>query len=91
MAAETTSSRAPHAAPLPLQRKGTELGAGTAKSFLDELVSKENKKKGCFSTLPRNPGCPSERIFWATLSQCPRDAVSGSRVSPPHPCGVCLS
>ncbi|XP_071898288.1 ciliary microtubule-associated protein 2 [Anas platyrhynchos] len=58
------------------ERKGTELGAGTAKSFLDELVSKENKKKGCFSTLPRNPGCPSERIFWATLSQCPRDAYA---------------
>ncbi|XP_035189277.1 lymphocyte expansion molecule [Oxyura jamaicensis] len=56
------------------ERKGTELSAGTAKSFLDELMSKENKKKGCFSTLPRNPGCPSERIFWATLSQCPRDA-----------------
>ncbi|KAI6064052.1 Lymphocyte expansion molecule [Aix galericulata] len=73
------------------ERKGTELGAGTAKSFLDELVSKENKKKGCFSTLPRNPGCPSERIFWATLSQCPRDPVSGSGVSPPRPRGVCLS
>ncbi|XP_031458954.1 lymphocyte expansion molecule isoform X2 [Phasianus colchicus] len=54
--------------------EGTELHAGTAKGFLDELMSKENKKKGCFSTLPRNPGCPSERIFWATLSQCPRDA-----------------
>lgn len=91
VAAETTSSRAPHAAPLPRQRKGAELSAGTAKSFLDELVSKENKKKGCFSTLQRNPGCPSERIFWATLSQCPRDAVSGSGVSPPRPRGTCLS
>ncbi|XP_042730039.1 lymphocyte expansion molecule [Lagopus leucura] len=56
------------------QGEGTELHAGTAKGFLDELMSKENKKKGCFSTLPRNPGCPTERIFWATLSQCPRDA-----------------
>ncbi|POI23365.1 hypothetical protein CIB84_012886, partial [Bambusicola thoracicus] len=56
------------------QREGTELHAGTAKGFLDELMSKDNKKKGCFSTLPRNPGCPTERIFWATLSQCPRDA-----------------
>ncbi|XP_021260604.1 lymphocyte expansion molecule isoform X1 [Numida meleagris] len=56
------------------QGEGTELQASTAKGFLDELMSKENKKKGCFSTLPRNPGCPTERIFWATLSQCPRDA-----------------
>ncbi|KAM9620022.1 ciliary microtubule-associated protein 2 [Morphnus guianensis] len=56
------------------QRRGTELSTGTVKGFLDELTLKENKKKGCFSTLPRNPGCPMERIFWATLSQCPREA-----------------
>uniref|UniRef100_A0A8V1A5M5 Ciliary microtubule associated protein 2 n=1 Tax=Gallus gallus TaxID=9031 RepID=A0A8V1A5M5_CHICK len=56
------------------QQLSTELHAATAKGFLDELMSKDNKKKGCFSTLPRNPGCPTERIFWATLSQCPRDA-----------------
>ncbi|OXB64574.1 hypothetical protein ASZ78_016026 [Callipepla squamata] len=55
------------------QGEGTELRVGTAKGFVDELTSKENKKKGCFSTLPRNPGRPTERIFWATLSQCPRD------------------
>uniref|UniRef100_A0A8B9IPW4 Lymphocyte expansion molecule n=1 Tax=Anser cygnoides TaxID=8845 RepID=A0A8B9IPW4_ANSCY len=67
--------------------KGAELSAGTAKSFLDELVSKENKKKGCFSTLPRNPGCPSERIFWATLSQCPRDHVVGPGSYDPKPVG----
>ncbi|XP_021260607.1 lymphocyte expansion molecule isoform X4 [Numida meleagris] len=67
------------------QGEGTELQASTAKGFLDELMSKENKKKGCFSTLPRNPGCPTERIFWATLSQCPRDAVSGSGVFHFHP------
>ncbi|NXX86810.1 LEXM protein, partial [Urocolius indicus] len=56
------------------QRRGTELstGIGTVKSFVDKLMSKENEKKGCFSTLPRNPGCPTERIFWATFSQCPR-------------------
>uniref|UniRef100_A0A8V1A3A8 Ciliary microtubule associated protein 2 n=1 Tax=Gallus gallus TaxID=9031 RepID=A0A8V1A3A8_CHICK len=64
----------PHAAPVAQQGEGTELHAATAKGFLDELMSKDNKKKGCFSTLPRNPGCPTERIFWATLSQCPRDA-----------------
>lgn len=67
------------------QGEGTELHAATAKGFLDELMSKDNKKKGCFSTLPRNPGCPTERIFWATLSQCPRDAVSASGVFHSHP------
>ncbi|NWX51209.1 LEXM protein, partial [Steatornis caripensis] len=61
-------------APLLQQRSGTELSTGAVKGFLDELMLKENKKKGCFSTLPRNPGCPMERIFWATLSQCPREA-----------------
>ncbi|XP_072199952.1 ciliary microtubule-associated protein 2 [Excalfactoria chinensis] len=56
------------------QEEDTKTHASTAKGFLDELMSNENKKKGCFSTMPRNPGCPTERIFWATLSQCPRDA-----------------
>lgn len=46
---------------------------------MEELTLKENKKKGCFSTLLRNPACPTERIFWATLSQCPKEGVSGSR------------
>ncbi|NXL62575.1 LEXM protein, partial [Chordeiles acutipennis] len=64
-------------APLSQQRRDAELSTGPVKSFLDELMLKENKKKGCFSTLPRNPGCPTERIFWATLSQCPREAVVG--------------
>ncbi|NXV49081.1 LEXM protein, partial [Uria aalge] len=62
------------AAPLSRQRKGTELSTAAVKGFTDELMLRENKKKGCFSTLPRNPGCPTERIFWATLSQCPREA-----------------
>ncbi|NXJ79549.1 LEXM protein, partial [Trogon melanurus] len=66
---------ASHVAPLSQQR-GIKLSTGTVKGFLGELMLKENKKKGCFSTLPRNPGCPTERIFWATLSQCPRDAYS---------------
>ncbi|NXK26729.1 LEXM protein, partial [Arenaria interpres] len=64
---------ASHAAPLSWQRKGSKLSTGAVKGFLDELMLRENKKKGCFSTLPRNPGCPMERIFWATLSQCPRE------------------
>ncbi|NXT89212.1 LEXM protein, partial [Anhinga rufa] len=64
------------ATPLSQQRRGTEPSTGTVKGFLDELMLKENKKKGCFSTLPRNPGCPTERIFWATLSQCPREAYA---------------
>ncbi|XP_009634474.1 lymphocyte expansion molecule [Egretta garzetta] len=58
------------------QRSSTELSTSAVKGFLDELTLKENKKKGCFSTLPRNPGCPTERIFWATLSQCPREAYA---------------
>ncbi|KFQ36370.1 Uncharacterized protein C1orf177, partial [Mesitornis unicolor] len=61
-----------HAAPLSQERRDAKLSAGTVKSFVDELMLKENKKKGCFSTLPRNPRCPTERIFWATLSQCPK-------------------
>ncbi|NXL11229.1 LEXM protein, partial [Mesembrinibis cayennensis] len=64
------------AVPLSRQRRGTELSTGTVKGFLDELTLKENKKKGCFSTLPRNPSCPTERIFWATLSQCPREVYA---------------
>lgn len=52
-----------------------ELGKGTVKSFLEDLESKEKKKHGVFSSLVRNPGCPSERIFWAAVGQCPRIAV----------------
>uniref|UniRef100_A0A663FLA6 Ciliary microtubule associated protein 2 n=1 Tax=Aquila chrysaetos chrysaetos TaxID=223781 RepID=A0A663FLA6_AQUCH len=63
----------------------TELSTGTVKGFLDELTLKENKKKGCFSTLPRNPGCPTERIFWATLSQCPREYAVGPGSYNPKP------
>ncbi|XP_004468034.2 ciliary microtubule-associated protein 2 [Dasypus novemcinctus] len=48
------------------------------KSFVDELNSHHNKKRGVFSKLPRNPNTPSERIYWSTLSQCPRKlATSG--------------
>ncbi|XP_045403893.1 lymphocyte expansion molecule [Lemur catta] len=48
------------------------------KSFTDELNSRHNKKRGVFSKAPRNPKTPSERIYWATLSQCPRTlATSG--------------
>ncbi|XP_061860343.1 ciliary microtubule-associated protein 2 [Colius striatus] len=64
-------SKAAHGGRQTLER-GTELSTGTVKSFVDKLTSKENEKKGRFSTLPRNTGCPTERIFWATLSQCPR-------------------
>ncbi|KAM4655529.1 ciliary microtubule-associated protein 2 [Amazona ochrocephala] len=54
------------------QKKGSEVVTVTVKSFLDELMSNENKTEGCFSTLLRDPGCPTERIFWFTLSKCPR-------------------
>ncbi|NXO50005.1 LEXM protein, partial [Aramus guarauna] len=70
------------------QRRGAEPSTGAVKGFVDKLMSKENKKKGCFSTLPRNPGCPTERIFWATLSQCPREAyAAGPGSYDPKPIG----
>uniref|UniRef100_A0A671DQX5 Ciliary microtubule associated protein 2 n=1 Tax=Rhinolophus ferrumequinum TaxID=59479 RepID=A0A671DQX5_RHIFE len=46
------------------------------KSFVEELNSRHNKKRGVFSTVPRNPKTPTERIYWATISQCPRKLVS---------------
>uniref|UniRef100_A0A8C6BPI9 Ciliary microtubule associated protein 2 n=1 Tax=Monodon monoceros TaxID=40151 RepID=A0A8C6BPI9_MONMO len=48
------------------------------KSFVEELNSCHNKKRGVFSKVPRNPEAPPERIYWATLSQCPpKLAMSG--------------
>ncbi|XP_026966533.1 ciliary microtubule-associated protein 2 [Sagmatias obliquidens] len=48
------------------------------KSFAEELNSRHNKKRGVFSKVPRNPEAPPERIYWATLSQCPpKLAMSG--------------
>ncbi|XP_006839935.1 PREDICTED: uncharacterized protein C1orf177 homolog [Chrysochloris asiatica] len=48
------------------------------KSFVEELNSHHNKKRGMFSKLARNPKIPTERIYWATPSQCPRTlATSG--------------
>ncbi|XP_020655278.2 ciliary microtubule-associated protein 2 isoform X1 [Pogona vitticeps] len=54
-------------------KKPIELSSGNVKSFVEELETKWKKKYGVFSTLPRNPLCPTERIFWATVSQCPRE------------------
>uniref|UniRef100_H0W9S3 Ciliary microtubule associated protein 2 n=1 Tax=Cavia porcellus TaxID=10141 RepID=H0W9S3_CAVPO len=48
------------------------------KSFVEELNSPHKKKHGVFSKVPRNPDPPPERIYWSTLSQCPRKlATSG--------------
>ncbi|CAM4594199.1 unnamed protein product [Lepidochelys olivacea] len=55
-----------------VEKKCIELGPSNVKSFVEELDTKDRKKNGVFSTLARNPGCPTERIFWTTLSQCPR-------------------
>ncbi|XP_008568368.1 PREDICTED: uncharacterized protein C1orf177 homolog [Galeopterus variegatus] len=53
----------------------------SVKSFVEELNSRHNKKHGIFSKLPRNPETPTERIYWATISQCPRKlATSGPGV-----------
>ncbi|TKC39829.1 hypothetical protein EI555_007454 [Monodon monoceros] len=46
------------------------------KSFVEELNSCHNKKRGVFSKVPRNPEAPPERIYWATLSQCPPKLVT---------------
>ncbi|XP_073936128.1 ciliary microtubule-associated protein 2-like [Castor canadensis] len=51
------------------------------KSFVEELNSRHNKKHGVFSKIPRELKIPTERIYWATLSQCPRNLVS-------MPCGL---
>ncbi|KAM9008964.1 ciliary microtubule-associated protein 2 [Ara ararauna] len=67
------------------QKKGPEVVTVTVRSFLDELVSNKNKTKGCFSTLPRDPGCPTGRIFWFTLSQCQRKNVMGPGSYNPKP------
>ncbi|NWI19175.1 LEXM protein, partial [Crypturellus soui] len=58
------------------QRKGAELSGGAVKSFVEELASRDKRQKGRFSAVPREPARPAERIFWATLSQCPRDAFA---------------
>ncbi|XP_054576930.1 lymphocyte expansion molecule isoform X2 [Eptesicus fuscus] len=58
------------------KKKPSELMS--VKSFVEELNSPCNKKRGAFSKLSRNPTTPSERIYWSTLSQCPRKlATSG--------------
>ncbi|KAK1340047.1 hypothetical protein QTO34_018611, partial [Cnephaeus nilssonii] len=58
------------------KKKPSELMS--VKSFVEELNSPCNKKRGEFSKLSRNPTTPSERIYWSTLSQCPRKlATSG--------------
>ncbi|VCW66804.1 unnamed protein product, partial [Gulo gulo] len=60
------------------KRKPRELMNFT--SFVEELNSRHNKKRGVFSKISRNLETPTERIYWATLSQCPRKLVS---VPPP--------
>lgn len=46
------------------------------KSFVEELNSPHNKKRGAFSKLSRFPTTPTEKIYWCTLSQCPGKLVS---------------
>ncbi|XP_059112005.1 lymphocyte expansion molecule [Peromyscus eremicus] len=55
------------------------------KSFVDELSSAHNKKRGVFSKYPREPKNPTERIFWTTLSQYPRNMdIAGPGSWTPH-------
>ncbi|KAI5938206.1 Lymphocyte expansion molecule [Manis javanica] len=80
---EPVSLQGPHvqddqqATPLaPQKKKPKELMS--FKSFMEELNSRHNKKRGVFSKASRNSETPTERIYWATLSQCPRkQATSG--------------
>lgn len=90
---EPVSLQGPHvqddqqATPLaPQKKKPKELMS--FKSFMEELNSRHNKKRGVFSKASRNSETPTERIYWATLSQCPRKQVSVPHPSPPWP--VCL-
>ncbi|XP_027428377.1 lymphocyte expansion molecule isoform X2 [Zalophus californianus] len=58
-------------------------------SFVEELNSRHNKKRGVFSKISRNPETPTERIYWATLSQCPRKLATsgpGSWLPPKKEC-----
>ncbi|XP_040326298.1 ciliary microtubule-associated protein 2 isoform X2 [Herpailurus yagouaroundi] len=58
-------------------------------TFVEELNSRHNKKRGVFSKIPRNPETPTERIYWATLSQCPRKLATsgpGSWLPPKKEC-----
>ncbi|EDL30811.1 cDNA sequence BC055111 [Mus musculus] len=55
------------------------------KSFLDEMNSQHKKKQGVFSKYPRDPKHPTERIFWTTLSQCPKNMdIAGPGSWLPH-------
>lgn len=45
------------------------------KSFVDELNSRHNKKRGVFSTVARYPKTPAERIYCVTRGQSPRKLV----------------
>ncbi|ERE83034.1 lymphocyte expansion molecule [Cricetulus griseus] len=57
----------------------------TFKSFVEELNSHDNKKRGIFSTIPRERKQPTERIYWTTLSQCPRNLkIAGPGSWLPH-------
>lgn len=59
---------------IPQRKKFRELT--NYKSFVEELNSRHNKKRGAFSKLPREPKHPTERIYWTILSQYPRNLVS---------------
>ncbi|XP_054428459.1 ciliary microtubule-associated protein 2 [Pteronotus mesoamericanus] len=56
------------------------------KSFVEELNSRDNKKRGAFSKLSRNPTTPTERICWSTLSQCPRKLGPSMWLPPEKEC-----
>ncbi|XP_058573275.1 lymphocyte expansion molecule isoform X1 [Neofelis nebulosa] len=61
----------------------------TFTTFVEELNSRHNKKRGVFSKISRNPETPTERIYWATLSQCPRKLATsgpGSWLPPKKEC-----
>ncbi|RDD40236.1 Lymphocyte expansion molecule [Trichoplax sp. H2] len=42
-------------------------------SFLDKMKDTDHRHHGQFSKLPRNPKVPCERMFYESLTQCPKD------------------
>uniref|UniRef100_A0A8C6RDX2 Ciliary microtubule associated protein 2 n=1 Tax=Nannospalax galili TaxID=1026970 RepID=A0A8C6RDX2_NANGA len=70
---------------LPISQKRKTRELANFKSFVEELNSHHKKNHGFFSKLPQEPKHPTERIYWTTLSQYPRNlATAGPSEWLPH-------
>ncbi|KAM4642806.1 ciliary microtubule-associated protein 2 [Discoglossus pictus] len=54
----------------------SEPGQYKVKSFTEELENEHKKKHGTFGTMSRYPSVPAERIYYSSLTHCPRPAKS---------------